>query len=254
LADRKAGSISQRVLALGATSAIAQATLRIMAENGAAFFLVGRSAQKLAAVRDDLHTRGASEVIAFVADLDDTNVHPAILERAVSELGGIDIALLAHGVLGEQSEAEANYATAEAILHTNFLSAVSLITWLANYFEAERHGTIAVVSSVAGDRGRKSNYVYGASKGGLNIFLDGVRNRIDRAGVQVLTIKPGFVATPMTAHLKKNALFAQPGEVGRDIVRAIAKRKDVVYTPAFWGLIMLAVRSVPQRVFKKMNM
>jgi short-subunit dehydrogenase len=228
--------------------------LRLLAEQGAVFFLVGRNPLKLAAVRDDLLTRGAAAVTAFVADLDDTGGHPAMLAHAVSALGGIDVALLAHGVLGEQPVAEMDYATAEAILRTNFLSAVSLVTWLANYFEAEHRGTIAVVSSVAGDRGRKSNYVYGASKGGLNIFLDGLRNRIDRAGVQVLTIKPGFVATPMTAHLKKSALFAQPARVGRDIVRAIEKRRDVIYTPPFWRVIMLVVRSVPGRIFKRMNM
>jgi decaprenylphospho-beta-D-erythro-pentofuranosid-2-ulose 2-reductase len=128
------------------------------------------------------------------------------------------------------------------------------VTWLANYFETEKRGTIAVISSVAGDRGRKSNYVYGASKGGLNVFLDGVRNRIDRAGVQVLTIKPGFVATPMTAHVRQTALFAQPGRVAQDILRAIDRRKDVLYTPRFWGAIMLVVRSIPRRIFKKMNL
>jgi decaprenylphospho-beta-D-erythro-pentofuranosid-2-ulose 2-reductase len=252
LADRQ--SAPKRVLALGATSAIAQAALRLLAERRASFFLVGRSPEKLAAVRDDLLTRGASGAVGFCADLDDTAGHPALLTKAVADLGGIDIALLAHGVLGDQAQAERGYVAAEAILHTNFLSAVSLITWLANYFETERRGTLAVISSVAGDRGRKSNYVYGASKGGLNIFLDGVRNRIDRAGVQVLTIKPGFVATPMTAHLPKNALFAQPAQVGKYIVRAIEKRKDVVYAPPFWGLIMLMVRSIPRRIFKKMNM
>lgn len=253
MADRHA-SAPLRIIALGATSAIAQATLRLLAERREAFFLVGRNPQKLAAVRDDLLTRGASSVTTFVADLDDTGAHPAMLTHAVTALGGLDLAFLAHGVLGDQPAAEKDYAVAEAILRTNFLSAVSLVTWLANYFEAERRGSIAVVSSVAGDRGRKSNYVYGASKGGLNIFLDGVRNRIDGAGVQVLTIKPGFVATPMTAHLKKNALFADPAKVAKHIVRAIEKRKDVVYTPPFWALIMLAVRAVPRRVFKKMNM
>lgn len=245
---------SRRVLALGATSAIAQAALRVLAEQRARFFLVGRNLEKLAAVRSDLLTRGAGAAITYPADLDDTAAHPALLAEAVGALGGIDIALLAHGVLGDQAEAEKDYAAAEAILHTNFLSSVSLITWLANYFEAERRGTLAVISSVAGDRGRKSNYVYGASKGGLNIFLDGVRNRIDRAGVQVLTIKPGFVATPMTAHVRRTALFAEPARVGRDIVRAIEKRKDVVYTPWFWGPIMLVVRSVPRRIFKTRNL
>ncbi|HEX4309325.1 MAG TPA: SDR family oxidoreductase [Acidobacteriaceae bacterium] len=253
MADRLPAA-SKRVLALGATSAIAQATLRLLAEQQASFFIVGRNEQKLAAVRDDLLTRGASAVSTFAADLDDTDAHPAMLSHAVTAMGGIDVALLAHGVLGDQPEAEKNYAVAAAILQTNFLSAVSLVTWLANYFEAEHRGTIAVVSSVAGDRGRKSNYVYGASKGGLNIFLDGVRNRIDRAGVQVLTIKPGFVATPMTAHLKKNALFAEPAQVAKYILRAIEKRKDVVYAPPFWGLIMLLVRSIPRRIFKKMNL
>lgn len=247
-------SAPKRVLALGATSAIAEATLRLLAEQHATFFLVGRNAQKLAAVRDDLLTRGATAVTNFVADLDDTAAHPAMLSHAATALGGIDLAFLAHGVLGDQPAAEKNYAVAEAILHTNFLSAVSLVTWLANYFEAEHRGAIAVISSVAGDRGRKSNYVYGASKGGLNIFLDGVRNRIDRAGVNVLTIKPGFVATPMTAHLPQGPLFAQPARVARYVLRAIEKRKDVVYVPPFWGLIMLIVRSIPRRIFKKMNM
>jgi len=156
-------------------------------------------------------------------------------------------------VLGEQSRAERDFAAAEAILRTNFLSAVSLVGWLANYFEAEGRGTIAVISSVAGDRGRKSNYVYGASKGGLNVFLDGVRNRVDRAGVNVLTIKPGFVATPMTVHLEPNALFAQPAEVARHIVRAIEKRRDVVYVPPVWAAIMAVVRSIPGPFFKRLN-
>jgi short-subunit dehydrogenase len=246
--------VSMRVLALGATSAIAEATLRLLAERGASFFLVGRHPQKVGAVRDDLLTRGAARATAFVADLDDTGEHPALLAHAATELGGIDVALLAHGVLGDQAEAEKDFTAAAAVLRTNFLSAVSLVGWLANYFEAERRGTIAVISSVAGDRGRKSNYVYGSSKGGLNVFLEGVRNRIDRAGVQVLTIKPGFVATPMTAHLPQNALFAQPGQVARHIVRAIDKRRDVVYVPPFWGPIMLVVRSIPRRIFKRMDL
>ncbi|MBT9331723.1 SDR family oxidoreductase [Paracidobacterium acidisoli] len=249
----KGKGLPSRVLALGATSAIAEATLRPLAESGASFFLVARNAQKLSAVSDDLLTRGASAVTAYVMDLDDTAAHPAMLEKAAESLGTIDLALLAHGVLGEQADAEASYAAAEAILRTNFMSAVSLITWLANYFEASRQGCLAVISSVAGDRGRKSNYVYGASKGALNVFVDGVRNRIDRSGVHVLTIKPGFVATPMTAHIKPNPLFAQPEQVAKDILGAIRKRKDVIYTPPFWAIIMLILRSVPRSIFKKLN-
>jgi decaprenylphospho-beta-D-erythro-pentofuranosid-2-ulose 2-reductase len=243
-----------RILALGATSAIAEATLRLFAERGAHLFLVARNPDKLAAVAADLQTRGAAGVATHVMDLDDTTAHPAVLAAAAENLGTIELALLAHGVLGDQEQAEASYPVAEAILGTNFLAPVSLITWLANYFEASHQGTLAVISSVAGDRGRKSNYVYGASKGALNIFLDGVRNRIDRAGVHVLTIKPGFVATPMTSHLPQNALFAQPSKVAAGIVKAVAKRKDVVYVPAFWAIIMLIIRMVPRSIFKKLNL
>lgn len=247
-------TIPSAVLALGATSAIAEATLRLFAARGARFFLVARNADKLNAVAADLRTRGAVSVATFVMDLDDTAAHPAMLAAAAENLGTIELALLAHGVLGDQSRAEASYPVAEAILGTNFMAPVSLITWLANYFEASHQGTLAVISSVAGDRGRKSNYVYGASKGALNVFLDGVRNRIDRSGVQVLTIKPGFVSTPMTAHLPPSPLFAQPSAVARGIVKAIEKRKDVVYVPAFWALIMLIIRTIPGRIFKKLNL
>ena len=124
------------------------------------------------------------------------------------------------------------------------------MTWLANYCESQGRGTLAVISSVAGDRGRKSNYVYGASKAALDTFLSGLRNRVDRAGVQVLTIKPGFVATRMTAHIPKNRLFATPEQVAHGILKAIRKRKDVVYVPWFWRPIMTIIKSVPERIFK----
>jgi short-subunit dehydrogenase len=228
--------------------------MRPLAEQGARFYLVARSPQKLTAVASDLLTRGASAVFTCVMDLDDPTAHEPMLAEALKELETIDLALLAHGVLGDQEKAQADYAATEAILRTNLLSAISLITWLANYFEKTQQGTLAVISSVAGDRGRKSNYIYGASKGALNIFLDGVRNRIDRSGVHVLTIKPGFVATPMTAHLPQNALFAHPSAVGKGILKAIEKRKDVAYVPPIWALIMLIIRSVPNSIFKKLNL
>jgi short-subunit dehydrogenase len=228
--------------------------MRPLAEQGARFYLVARSPEKLTAVASDLLTRGASAVFTCVMDLDDPTAHEPMLAEALKELETIDLALLAHGVLGDQEKAQADYAATEAILRTNLLSAISLITWLANYFEKTQQGTLAVISSVAGDRGRKSNYIYGASKGALNIFLDGVRNRIDRSGVHVLTIKPGFVATPMTAHLPQNALFAHPSAVGKGILKAIEKRKDVAYVPPIWALIMLIIRSVPNSIFKKLNL
>ncbi|MGD0731435.1 MAG: SDR family oxidoreductase [Terracidiphilus sp.] len=246
--------LPSRILVLGATSAIAMAVTSRLASKGAHFFLVARDPAKLDAVRKDLITRGAASVATHAMDLDDTAAHPEMLAAAVETLGIVEAALTAHGVLGDQEQAQASYAVAETVLHTNFLSAVSLITWLANYFESTHQGTLAVISSVAGDRGRKSNYVYGASKGALNIFLDGVRNRIDRAGVQVLTIRPGFVSTPMTAHLPQGPLFASPGKVAQGILKAIERRKDVVYLPWFWAPIMFVIRCIPESIFKKLNL
>jgi short-subunit dehydrogenase len=227
---------------------------RLLAAEDAHYFLVARDEVKLDSVALDLLARGAGSVVVHATDLDDTRSHPAMLNEAASSLGEIDLALVAHGVLGVQQDAQADYAAANAVLATNFLSPVSLVTWLANHFEGARKGTLAVISSVAGDRGRKSNYVYGASKGGLNVFLDGVRNRIDRAGVQVLTVRPGFVATPMTAHLPKGPLFATPAKVAQGILRAVRKRKDVAYVPGFWAGIMFVIRSIPEAIFKNLDL
>jgi short-subunit dehydrogenase len=218
------------------------------------FMLVGRNSDRLTAVAQDLLTRGAGNVDVWTMDLDDTAGHAEMLATAAQRLGRIELALIAHGVLGDQQAGEQDFEVAAAVLHTNFMSVVSLCTWLGNYFQLQRSGTLAVISSVAGDRGRKSNYVYGASKGALNIFLEGLRNRIDRDGVHVLTIKPGFVATPMTAHVEQTFLFASPEKVAKGILRAVDKRKDVVYVPGFWALIMFLVRSIPGWQFKKMNM
>jgi short-subunit dehydrogenase len=230
------------------------ATMRRLTGPKTRFMLVARNPRRLTAVAQDLLARGAQEVETWVLDLDDTTAHPEMLRAAVERLGQIDLALIAHGTLGDQSAAEANFEIAAAALHTNFTSAVSLITWLAIYFQEQRAGTLAVISSVAGDRGRKSNYVYGAGKGALNIFLAGVRNRVDRYGVQVLTIKPGFVDTPMTASVPKTPLFATPDQVAKGIVHALEKRKDIAYVPWFWGGIMLIIRLVPERVFKELNL
>jgi decaprenylphospho-beta-D-erythro-pentofuranosid-2-ulose 2-reductase len=136
----------------------------------------------------------------------------------------------------------------------NFNSTVAMLTLLANRFEAQGHGCIAVISSVAGDRGRQSNYLYGATKGGLNVFLQGLRNRLFRSGVTVVTLKPGFVDTPMTARTPKNALFASPATAGRAIHRAIETGRDVAYIPAFWRLILLVVKSIPESIFKRLRL
>ena len=242
------------VLVLGATSAIAQATTRLYAARGAHLYLVARGAEKLNVVAADARVRGACEVNAFVLDLDDIAAHASLLADVDQKLPNMDIVLVAHGVLGEQADAERDFATTEKVLLTNFLSVVSLLTPIANDFERRKGGTIVAISSVAGDRGRKSNYVYGTSKAALSVFLEGLRARLDRQGVHVIAIKPGFVATPMTAHLKQGALFATPEQIAQGIVRAIDKKKDVVYLPWFWGPIMFIIRAVPERIFKKLNL
>ncbi len=244
----------RKILVLGATSGIAEATCRIWAFQGASLFLVARNAEKLAAVAADLKTRGASHVETAVADLDDTDQHPELLAHAINSLTGMDIAYLAHGILGDQTEAERDFNTAAQILHTNFVAPVSLLTWLANFCVQRRAGTLAVISSVAGDRGRKSNYLYGSSKAGLSAFLGGLRNRVDREGVTVLTIKPGPVKTAMTANMPKSEKFADVESVAESIVSAIDKRKDILYVPFQWQPIMFIIRNIPERIFKKLNL
>lgn len=245
---------SRKILVLGATSGIAEATCRIWASQGASLFLVARKADKLAAVAADLRARGAAFVDTAVSDLDNTEQHPALLAHAVNSLAGLDVAYLAHGVLGDQQQAEQDFNTAAHILHTNFLAPVSLVTWLANFFVQRRSGVIAVLSSVAGDRGRKSNYVYGSSKAGLSAFLAGLRNRIDREGVTVLTIKPGPTKTAMTAGMKGSEKFADVNAVAKSIVAAIDKKADNLYVPFQWQPIMFVIRNIPERIFKKLNL
>jgi short-subunit dehydrogenase len=244
----------RKILVLGATSGIAEATCRIWASQGASLFLVARNAEKLAAVAADLKTRGAGYIDTAVADLDDTDQHPALLAHAVNSLTGMDIAYLAHGILGDQVEAERDFNTAAQILHTNLTAPVSLLTWLANFCVQRHAGVLAVISSVAGDRGRKSNYVYGSSKAGLSAFLGGLRNRVDREGVTVLTIKPGPVKTAMTAGMPKSEKFADVDTVAESIVSAINKRKDVLYVPFQWQPIMFIIRNIPEGIFKKLNL
>ena len=245
---------SKKILVLGATSGIAEATCRVWAAEGASLFLVARNAEKLAVVAADLKVRGAHFVETAVADLDDTDKHPELLAHAINSLTGLDIAYLAHGVLGEQASAEADFEVAAQIFHTNLTAPASLLTWLANHFVQRKSGVLAVISSVAGDRGRKSNYVYGASKAGLSAFLGGLRNRVDREGVTVLTIKPGPTRTAMTAAMPGSEKFADVNAVAKSIAAAVAAKKDTLYVPFQWQPIMFIIRNIPERVFKKLNL
>jgi short-subunit dehydrogenase len=234
-----------RVAVLGATSAIAQAAARVWAERGATLLLVGRDPAKLAAVADDLRTRGAV-VEVRVQDLNTAH------EELVAGLGSPDVVLLAQGILGDAQERDTDPDRAELVLRTNLVAPARLLTLLAPRLEAG--ACIAALSSVAGDRGRARVGVYGASKAGLDSLLSALRQRLQASGVRVLTLKPGFVDTPMTAALPHNALFASASEVGRAIVQAIDARRDgVVYLPWWWRFVMLAIKALPERVFKRLS-
>lgn len=243
-----------RILIFGATSAIAEATARRLAKPDSRFYLVGRNGLRLAAIADDLAVRTGNKVDHEAADLDDLAHHPAIIANALSALSGLDIVLIAHGILPDQKACQEDVAAALAAIHTNAVSAISLCTLIANHFEAAGHGTLVVIGSVAGDRGRQSNYIYGAAKGMLATFLQGVRNRLAPLGCPVITIKPGFVDTPMTKDFAKGPLWAQPEDIARGIAKAIDRKADVAYLPWFWQVIMALIRAVPETIFKRMRL
>lgn len=241
----------KRILIFGATSAIAEATARVWAAENNQLYLVARNEVRLQAIAKDLDIRGAYSVDYAQFDANDFDTHQAVIEQAIQSLGGLDIALIAHGTLSNQKVCEQDFSVALTELHTNAISVMSLLTHLANYFEAKKQGTLAVISSVAGERGRQSNYVYGAAKGAVSVFLQGLRQRLDKSGVQVLTIKPGFVDTPMTKDLKKGALWVKPQAIAKLINQGVASKKHVIYTPGYWALIMAVIRAIPERLFKK---
>lgn len=244
----------RKVLIIGATSAIAEATARLFAAAGDALYLVARNPDKLQAVADDLKVRGAFKLGTYCMDANAIAEHETMLDEAYRLLEGLDIVLIAHGTLPDQHACEQSVQTTFQELHTNALSIIALLTSLANRLEQQKHGTIAVISSVAGDRGRQSNYVYGTAKAAVGTFLQGLRNRLYPAGVHVLTIKPGFVDTPMTRHFKKGFLWAKSQGVAQSILKAIQQQRNVVYVPSFWLLIMMIIRSIPEAIFKRLKL
>ncbi len=245
----------KNVLIVGGSSAIATACARRWAAEGANLFLTGRHEVRLEAVAQDLRVRGAGTVATHILDINDHLQHPAMLDAYRASFERIDIVLIAHGSLPDQAHCERDVGAALRELSTNAISTIALLTLLASVFESQKSGTIAVISSVAGDRGRPSNYVYGAAKAAVATFCEGLRARLFKSGVNVLTIKPGFVDTPMTAGLSlPGALVASPERVATDIVRAIGRGKDALYTPWFWSGIMLIIRSLPEFVFKRVSL
>jgi decaprenylphospho-beta-D-erythro-pentofuranosid-2-ulose 2-reductase len=243
-----------KIMILGATSAIAHETARNFARDGAQFFLVARNTDKLNAISSDLQAFGAGQVACATVDLNDTSAHAGLIDSALGALGGLDAVILCYGTLPDQPAVEKDYDAAVREFQTNFLSSMSFLTVAGNFFEKQRRGVITVVSSVAGDRGRASNYVYGSAMAAKTAFVSGLRNRLARSGVQVVTVKPGLVDTPMTADMKKGLIWADASTVGQDIYTAMKQGRDVVYTPWFWRYIMTIIRLIPERIFKRLSL
>jgi decaprenylphospho-beta-D-erythro-pentofuranosid-2-ulose 2-reductase len=242
-----------RVMIIGATSAIAQATARLFAQRGDFLVLAGRNEERLQVVAADLEVRGASgtEVILFDAAAETTD-YAALARHAWGE--GLSLLLLAHGSLPDQLAVQDDPDASLREMQVNALSGIAVLAAFAPLFEQQASGTIVAISSVAGDRGRQSNYVYGAAKAALSTYSQGLRNRLSKSGVAVLTVKPGFVDTPMTAGFNKGLLWAQPDSIARGILSASEGAGGVIYLPWFWRYIMLVIKLIPERLFKKLSL
>jgi len=238
-----------RVVVFGATSAIAAEVAALYAERGDALHLVGRNGDKLEALAARLESARPQTT---QADLDDLAANERLVWRVIEQLGGADVVFIAHGYLGDQLTSEHNLSEAEQIIRTNFTSPVSLLIPIANHFSDTKNGRIGVITSVAAERGRPRNYTYGASKAGLNTYLQGVRSRLHASGTSVTTIKLGPVDTPMTIDHPKNPFFAKPAGVAREIVAALDAKRAEVFVPKRWSVIMPVVKNTPEVLFQRL--
>jgi hypothetical protein len=246
--------MGKKVLITGGGSLIAQHVGRIWAKRGYVIYVIDKDENKARAVVTDLKVRGAKEVWSQGADLSDSTVNVEQWEGVKKTMGEVDILLVAQGYLGEQKKAQEDLVEREKIIATNFTGPVVMLELVAREMEQRGEGVIAAIGSVAGDRGRQSIYGYGAAKGALAIWLAGMRHRLSRKGVTVVTIKPGYVITPMTANEDRAGwLWAKPERVAWDIVRAIDRKKTEIYTPWFWRWVMWAIRMIPDRLFSKLR-
>lgn len=243
----------QKILILGATSAIASAMARLLAAQGNALFLAARNEVALETLLQDIKARGAVVVTGGKFDALDLASHATLIDKAADALGGLDTMIMAYGDLPDQATIENSPEKVVAALHTNFVSAAHILTLVARRFEQQGRGAIVAISSVAGDRGRASNYVYGSAKAGLTCFLSGMRQRLARQGVKVVTIKPGLVDTPMTSGFPKGALWSKPEKVAQVAIRALEGGAGVVYAPSYWRLIMWIIRNIPDRLFTRLR-
>ncbi|MFQ3580284.1 MAG: SDR family oxidoreductase [Chloracidobacterium sp.] len=238
----------------GATSGIARAVMTELAKDGAKLILAGRNLSEVERIASDVRLRHRVTTHSVAFDACDFTSHASVFAAVVEQAGDLDGILVAFGTLTDQKQAEQDPSAAEAMIVSNYTGVVSLVTHAANYFEARRKGVICVIASVAGDRGRQSNYVYGSAKAGVAAFCQGLRQRLSKKGVRVVTIKPGMVETPMTYGLKLPPIVVKPERVARDIARAIQRADGDIYTPFFWRFIMLIIRMIPEPVFKRLSL
>lgn len=245
----------KKIVIIGATSAIASACGKKWATAGAEFFLVARDLAKLDLIKADLVVRGAKSVTVYQMDLTDITAHQEMLAESLKSLHQIDIVLFAAGTLPDQSKCENSPSLMLKEVNVNAVSVMALLTIIANQLQLQRCGNIAVISSVAGDRGRPSNYVYGSAKAALSTFCEGLRARMFKYEVYVTDIKPGFVDTPMTRGLElPTLLLSSPDKVASIIVKGISKKRNVLYVPGYWWFIMQIIKYIPQFIFKKLDL
>jgi decaprenylphospho-beta-D-erythro-pentofuranosid-2-ulose 2-reductase len=247
------GSV-QSILVLGGTSEIALATVRKLAERRArTVVLAGRDTARLSSAAADLERAGATTVDVVPFDATDFPSHQRLVDDAFTKHGEFDLVLLAFGVLGEQERDENDAASALEVIDVNFRAAVSLGIPVAQKLRAQGHGTIVVLSSVAGERARRDNFVYGASKAGLDAFFQGLADSLVGSGVQVVVVRPGFVHTRMTAGRPAAPFSTTPDKVADDIVRGVARGSTTVWSPGILRPVMSAVRHLPRPIFRKMR-
>jgi short-subunit dehydrogenase len=240
------------VLILGANSDIATATARRFAKEGVNLQLASRDIEELEKTGADLSIRYNIDVATLQFDATDYASHKEFYERLDPKPDGV---ILAFGTMFDQEKTQSDFEFSKMMIETNYLGAVSILEVVAKDFEDRQRGFIAGISSVAGDRGRQSNYIYGSSKSGLSSYLQGLSHRLSPSNVSVLTVKPGYVDTKMTAHLDlPDLLTAKPGEVADALYKGILKQKETVYVKGIWRFIMLIIIHIPAFVFKKIKL
>ena len=244
----------KNILIIGATSSIAKHTARLYAKQNCSLYLIARDKEQLETIAADLKIKGAKAVNYDLFEANITTSYELLLNKAFESLGFIDLILIAHGTLPNQKHCQDNTIELTNALTVNAISVVVLLTHIANRLEKQQHGTIAVITSVAGIRGRQSNYIYGAAKGMISLFLQGLRNRLFKSNVNIIDIKPGLIDTPMTNSFKKGLLWSKPEKVANCIYKAVKKNKHTIYAPCYWKYIMIVIKLIPESLFKRLSL